>query len=149
MRAGNEPACAGEIDPRENENKGLEIGLVQLAIDVIDSAGNSSTKVLELGYDKWTNNMYANKEFMLNCVNYLLDDNGLINIRSKEVDLPILDKQKVEMPKSLNIITGTGISYTRNDGINVISLASLGQFSLVLDGDGSLSARVKFKIKDL
>jgi predicted AAA+ superfamily ATPase len=38
----------------------------------------------------------------------------------------ILDKQKVSLPKSLNIITGTGISYTRNDGINVISLASLG-----------------------
>jgi uncharacterized protein len=29
-------------------------------------------------------------------------------------------------PKSLNIITGTGISYTRKDGVNVISLASLG-----------------------
>ncbi len=28
--------------------------------------------------------------------------------------------------KSLNIITGTGISYTRSDGVNVISLASLG-----------------------
>ena len=28
---------------------------------------------------------------------------------------------------SLNIITGTGISYTRTDGINVISLASLGK----------------------
>lgn len=38
----------------------------------------------------------------------------------------ILDFQKVAPPKSLNIITGTGISYTRNDGINVISLASLG-----------------------
>jgi len=37
----------------------------------------------------------------------------------------ILDK-KVKPPKSLNIITGTGISYTRKDGINVISLASLG-----------------------
>ena len=37
-----------------------------------------------------------------------------------------LDFQKVNPPKSLNIITGTGISYTRNDGINVISLASLG-----------------------
>ena len=38
----------------------------------------------------------------------------------------ILDDNKVQAPKSLNIITGTGISYTRNDGINVISLASLG-----------------------
>ena len=38
----------------------------------------------------------------------------------------ILDTKKIKSPKSLNIITGTGISYTRNDGINVISLASLG-----------------------
>ena len=38
----------------------------------------------------------------------------------------ILDKKKEKQPKSLNIITGTGISYTRKDGINVISLASLG-----------------------
>jgi len=38
----------------------------------------------------------------------------------------VLDLQKVKPPKSLNIITGTGISYTRADGINVISIASLG-----------------------
>ncbi|MCL2502284.1 MAG: DUF4143 domain-containing protein, partial [Bacteroidales bacterium] len=38
----------------------------------------------------------------------------------------VLDFQKVKPPKSLNIITGTGISYTRSDGINVISMASLG-----------------------
>lgn len=37
-----------------------------------------------------------------------------------------LDLKKVKPPKSLNIITGTGISYTRQDGINVISIASLG-----------------------
>ncbi len=37
-----------------------------------------------------------------------------------------LDLEKVQAPKSLNIITGTGMSYTRKDGINVISLASLG-----------------------
>ena len=37
-----------------------------------------------------------------------------------------LDPKKVSPPKSLNIITGTGISYTRNDGINVIPFASLG-----------------------
>jgi hypothetical protein len=38
----------------------------------------------------------------------------------------IIDEKKTSKPKSLNIITGTGISYTRPDGINVISLASLG-----------------------
>jgi gliding-associated putative ABC transporter substrate-binding component GldG len=63
--------------------------------DVIKNQLDKNFQPMELGYDKWTNNLYANKEFMLNCVNYLLDDNGLINIRSKEVDLPILDKEKV------------------------------------------------------
>jgi predicted AAA+ superfamily ATPase len=38
----------------------------------------------------------------------------------------ILDSKSIKQSKSLNIITGTGISYTRNDGVNVISLASLG-----------------------
>jgi len=39
----------------------------------------------------------------------------------------ILDYKKTKSPESLNIITGTGISYTRSDGINVIALASLGE----------------------
>jgi gliding-associated putative ABC transporter substrate-binding component GldG len=63
--------------------------------DVVRNQLDKNFQPLELGYDKWTNNLYANKEFLMNCVNYLLDDNGLINIRSKEVNLPILDKEKV------------------------------------------------------
>ncbi len=38
-----------------------------------------------------------------------------------------IDPGKMELPKSLNIITGTGMSHRRPDGINVISLASLGK----------------------
>jgi len=63
--------------------------------DVVKNQLDKDGMPLELGFDKWTNNLYGNKEFMMNCVNYLLDDNGLINIRSKEVNLPILDKEKV------------------------------------------------------
>jgi gliding-associated putative ABC transporter substrate-binding component GldG len=63
--------------------------------DVIKNQFDKNYQPLELGYDKWTNKLYANKEFMMNCVNYLLDDNGLINIRSKEVSLPVLDREKV------------------------------------------------------
>lgn len=48
------------------------------------------------GLDNWTQQVYSNKDFLLNCVNYLLDDNGLINIRGKNVELLFLDKQKVE-----------------------------------------------------
>ncbi|MGV6827919.1 MAG: gliding motility-associated ABC transporter substrate-binding protein GldG [Flavobacteriales bacterium] len=49
---------------------------------------------LELGFDKWTNTFYGNKEFLLNSVNYLLDDTGLINIRSKKVSIAFLDSEK-------------------------------------------------------
>ncbi|MBA3986856.1 MAG: hypothetical protein H0X63_09880 [Flavobacteriales bacterium] len=49
----------------------------------------------ELGFDKWTNTLYGNKEFLLNTVNYLLDDSGLINIRTKEISIAFLDPQKV------------------------------------------------------
>jgi predicted AAA+ superfamily ATPase len=38
-----------------------------------------------------------------------------------------IDTAKMDLPKSLNIITGTGMSYRRPDGINVISLAALGK----------------------
>ncbi len=38
----------------------------------------------------------------------------------------LVNTEKSAAPKSLNIITGTGMSYTRKDGVNVISLASLG-----------------------
>ena len=55
---------------------------------------------LPLGYDKWTNNTYGNKEFLVNSINYLLDDTGLINIRNKKVAIPLLDVQKITDKKS-------------------------------------------------
>jgi hypothetical protein len=38
-----------------------------------------------------------------------------------------IDTSKMELPRSLNIISGTSMSYRRPDGINVISLASIGK----------------------
>lgn len=77
--------------------------------NVIQNQLDKNNQPLELGYDKWTNNLYANKEFLMNCVNYLLDDNGLINIRSKEVDLPILDKEKVYANYTFSQIITVGV----------------------------------------
>ncbi|WP_084399569.1 gliding motility-associated ABC transporter substrate-binding protein GldG [Pseudotamlana agarivorans] len=54
----------------------------------------------ELGFDRWTGQTYGNKEFLLNAVNYLLDDNGLINIRSKEIAVAFLDQQKIAAEKT-------------------------------------------------
>lgn len=54
----------------------------------------------ELGFDRWTGKRYGNKEFLLNTVNYLLDDNGLINIRSKEIAVAFLNKEKITEEKT-------------------------------------------------
>ena len=54
----------------------------------------------ELGFDRWTGQTYGNKEFLLNAVNYLLDDNGLINIRTKEIAVAFLNQQKIASEKT-------------------------------------------------
>lgn len=63
--------------------------------DVIKNQLDRNMQPLELGFDKWTNKFYANKDLLLNAVQYMLDDNGLINIKSKEIRIPLLDKEKV------------------------------------------------------
>jgi len=50
--------------------------------------------VYPLGYDIYSGQQFANKTFLLNCMNYLLDDEGLLQLRSREVKLRLLDKKK-------------------------------------------------------
>lgn len=59
-----------------------------------------NNRPLELGYDKWTNNFFGNKEFLVNSINYLLDDTGLINIRNKKVKIALLDQEKIASQKT-------------------------------------------------
>lgn len=92
-----------------NESKATNKMIVITDGDVIKNQVDKDGIPLELGFDRWTNKLYGNKEFMMNCVNYLLDDNGLINIRSKEVDIPILDKQKVYKNYTTNQVITVGL----------------------------------------
>ncbi|RTZ03519.1 gliding motility-associated ABC transporter substrate-binding protein GldG [Flavobacterium sp. RSP49] len=63
--------------------------------DLIKNQLDKNFQPVELGYDQRSGNLYDNKDFLINCVNYLLDDTGLINIRSKDLDLPLLEEEKV------------------------------------------------------
>jgi gliding-associated putative ABC transporter substrate-binding component GldG len=83
-----------------NLDKGVQNKLLVVADGDIIKNQLRNGKPLPLGYDKWTNNTYGNKEFLINSINYLLDDTGLINIRNKKVAIPILDVQKVIDEKS-------------------------------------------------
>ena len=77
--------------PKEN---GVETKMIVISDGDIIANEISKGKPLELGINKWTNQRFGNKEFLLNTVNYLLDDTGLINIRSKTVKVDFLNKQK-------------------------------------------------------
>ena len=55
---------------------------------------------LELGLDKWTNIRFGNAPFLMNAINYLLDDAGLLQLRSKNIQLKFLDKQKAFSERS-------------------------------------------------
>lgn len=51
-------------------------------------------KPTDLNRDKWTGQTFGNKDFLINAVDYLLDDTGLINLRNKTLKINILDKKK-------------------------------------------------------
>lgn len=52
-----------------------------------------------LGFDRYTQQTYGNKTFLLNAVDYLTDDANLIALRSKEIKLRLLDKGKLVADK--------------------------------------------------
>ena len=48
----------------------------------------------DLNKDKWTHQQFGNKDFLLNAVDYLLDDSGIVQLRNKTLQIKLLDKQK-------------------------------------------------------
>ena len=56
-------------------------------------------KPLSLGFDQFTQNTYANKEFIENAISYLVDGEGLIDIRSRELKIRLLDTTKIEQER--------------------------------------------------
>lgn len=96
-------AYKNRIKPFELKNtkeKGIASKLVLIADG--DVAKNQIHKgaPLELGVDKWTQEFYGNKEFLLNTIEYLIDESRLISIRSKKITLKTLDKKKVIQQKT-------------------------------------------------
>jgi len=61
-----------------------------------------------LGYYKYTGEFFANKNFLLNCLEYLTDHSGVLEARSKDAKLRLLDigraKDEKEQWQLINII---------------------------------------------
>lgn len=69
----------------------------------VDGRGGKSFP-LPLGYDKYTRQTFGNKEFILNCMNYLCDDSELISVRARELTLRLLDRAKLSKAKNTIIL---------------------------------------------
>ncbi|MDA3822569.1 MAG: gliding motility-associated ABC transporter substrate-binding protein GldG [Bacteroidales bacterium] len=93
--------------------------------DVAFQGGRYAASVL--GYDKYTYQTFGNLEFIMNAVNYMTDDTGLMELRSREFKLRLLnksiltDKAAVSKWKLINsvlplviiILFGLGFTYYR------------------------------------
>jgi ABC-2 type transport system permease protein len=54
---------------------------------------------LPLGQDKYTGQVFGNRDFLINCLNYLVDDNGIMELRSRELKLRLLNTTKIRTEK--------------------------------------------------
>ncbi|WP_242927168.1 gliding motility-associated ABC transporter substrate-binding protein GldG [Pontibacter vulgaris] len=93
----NRPAPAGAAEPKVKE-EGVATKIAVFSDgDLVRNEINPKTgQAYELGFDRYNNVKFANKELAMNTIHYLLDAGGLINVRSKEIQLRPLDKVRVK-----------------------------------------------------
>ncbi|WGF92122.1 gliding motility-associated ABC transporter substrate-binding protein GldG [Aequorivita marisscotiae] len=101
------------LENTKNVDEGVASKMVVISDGDVIKNQMQGNRPLELGFDKMTNQFYGNKEFLLNTVNYLLDDSGLINIRTRQIAVPFLDPQKTVAQRTkwqmLNILLPLGL----------------------------------------
>ena len=68
--------------------------------DIIKNHVNSSNQAYPLGYNHFSKTQYnGNKQLIVNALNYMLGNQGLIDIRSKEISLRLLNKKEINNNK--------------------------------------------------
>lgn len=60
--------------------------------------------VSPLGYDRFTRQTFGNKDFLVNLIQYLADDNNLMSVRARNFKLRLLDRDKIDNERSKWII---------------------------------------------
>jgi ABC-2 type transport system permease protein len=77
--------------------------------DIVTNAVTKTTGPLPMGELPFESFQFANKTFLLNAIDYLVNDNGLFESRNKVVVLRLLDKQKVADQKKIwQVVTIAG-----------------------------------------
>ncbi|MDB5230980.1 MAG: gldG [Chitinophagaceae bacterium] len=68
--------------------------------DLVTNAVSETQGPLPMGMIPFENYRFGNREFFLNCIDYLVGNSGIFQTRNKEFTLRLLDKAKVEEEKT-------------------------------------------------
>lgn len=88
------------LKPEGDETKMIVIADADIIRNDVSRMGTSETP-LSLGQDRYTMQTFGNKDFLINCLNYLVDDNGIMELRSRELKMRLLDKTTIKQKKAL------------------------------------------------
>jgi ABC-2 type transport system permease protein len=70
--------------------------------DLIRNSVSNNGDIYPLGYDRFIKYTYpGNKKFIMNSIHFLCDETGLTQLKSKEIKLRLLDKEKIKNNKTL------------------------------------------------
>ncbi len=67
--------------------------------DVLKNQVGADGSPYPLGYDHYMKQNFGNKNFLLNIADYLTDDSGLIALRTKEIQIRLLDRARIRGEK--------------------------------------------------
>lgn len=83
-----------------------------IVISDADLVGNVVTQKegpKPMGFNQFTQRQYANKDFFLNCIEYLVNPSGILETRSKDFTLRLLDPGKIEESKTTWQLINIGV----------------------------------------
>ena len=86
-----------KFKPLSDPTRMIVVADGDIAISRLD---RQTQKPLPLGLNPFDKYLYSNKQFLLNCVDYLYDDKGVIEARGKDVKLRLLDRVKAKEEKT-------------------------------------------------
>ncbi len=67
--------------------------------DVFKNQVGNDGSAFPLGYDHFTRQSFGNKNLLLNIADYMTDDSGLIGLRTKEIQIRLLDRARIRSEK--------------------------------------------------
>lgn len=68
--------------------------------DLVTNVVTKTEGALPMGVQQYENYQFANREFLLNAVDYMVNPGGVLEARNKEVTLRLLDRQKILTEKT-------------------------------------------------